>query len=593
LIHFYKRMSCGGAVSPPSLAVRGSNGFCLQKPADYAIHQGFRPDESKTCKFFQFSHDGSRLAWSNMSTVQIAVLKDGVWTVSTTIQQPKVYALQWSPRSSILATWEMYGSSPGQEPKPNLHLWDGQTGSKIKSFFQKKFGGWCPVWNKDESICSRLVTNEVQFYVNNDFSKIAHKIHMQKVSHYGMSTNSGSVHVVTYNPGHKGGPSFSKLFQFPNFGENEVLANKSFFQADSVDIKWNNPGTGALLLVQADVDKTGASYYGKQQLHYMNIKGDTSMVSLSKEGPIYSVSWSPKGDLFAVVFGFMPARTSLFNNKGDQVFDFGGGPKNLALFNPQSSILMIGGFGNLRGKIDMWDVSKPKPDLISSFDAPDTTDVKWNPDGQHLLTTTCAPRLRQGNGYKIWHYSGSLIHEKAITAPDELWEADWQAAEPGIFRSFSISKKQVQGIAPSAPQISKQVYRPPGARGTLSTFKLHDDEDVGPKKEEKDENLSKTALKNKKRREAAKKKREEEDASGKQDSTHSTSKSKNNEYRGAAGLLFDPEVEKKKKKINDKLNSIKTLKEMQAQGKQLEKNQLEKLAREAELLEELKKLTVN
>ena len=30
------------------------------------------------------------------------------------------------------------------------------------------------------------------------------------------------------------------------------------------------------------------------------------------------------------------------------VFDFGTGPKNTLLFNPQSNILMIGGFGNLR-----------------------------------------------------------------------------------------------------------------------------------------------------------------------------------------------------------------------------------------------------
>jgi len=40
----------------------------------------------------------------------------------------------------------------------------------------------------------------------------------------------------------------------------------------------------------------------------------------------------------------------------------------------------------------MWDVSGRT--LISSFDAPDTTDVKWNPDGQHIVTSTCAPRLR-------------------------------------------------------------------------------------------------------------------------------------------------------------------------------------------------------
>jgi translation initiation factor 2A len=67
----------------------------------------------------------------------------------------------------------------------------------------------------------------------------------------------------------------------------------------------------------------------------------------------------------------------------------------LALFNAQSSILMVGGFGNLRGRIEMWNVATNA--LISTFDAPDSTDVKWSPDGQHILTTTCAPRLRSDN----------------------------------------------------------------------------------------------------------------------------------------------------------------------------------------------------
>ena len=41
-----------------------------------------------------------------------------------------------------------------------------------------------------------------------------------------------------------------------------------------------------------EVDKTGASYYGKQQLHFMSCGGDTAMVQLAKEGPIYSVGRS-------------------------------------------------------------------------------------------------------------------------------------------------------------------------------------------------------------------------------------------------------------------------------------------------------------
>ena len=47
-------------------------------------------------------------------------------------------------------------------------------------------------------------------------------------------------------------------------------------------------GKSVLLLTQSEVDKTGASYYGKTQLHYADGSGDTAMVQLGKEGPIYS-----------------------------------------------------------------------------------------------------------------------------------------------------------------------------------------------------------------------------------------------------------------------------------------------------------------
>ena len=34
-------------------------------------------------------------------------------------------------------------------------------------------------------------------------------------------------------------------------------------------------------MTSTEVDKTGASYYGKQTLHYLSTKGETSMVMLS------------------------------------------------------------------------------------------------------------------------------------------------------------------------------------------------------------------------------------------------------------------------------------------------------------------------
>ena len=41
-------------------------------------------------------------------------------------------------------------------------------------------------------------------------------------------------------------------------------------------------GTAVLVLTTTDEDKTGASYYGEQSLHYISTSGDSSMVQLGK-----------------------------------------------------------------------------------------------------------------------------------------------------------------------------------------------------------------------------------------------------------------------------------------------------------------------
>lgn len=549
-----------------------------------------------------WSVDGSMLAWSNMTNVKVAAVgPDRKWSVLLTLEQPKVYCLAWSPRGGMLATWEQYTTTAGKAPEPNLHLFLVSTGEKVKSFFQKKMGGWCPMWTSEERYCSRMVSNEVQFYEGGNFDTIAHKLHLAKVEGYSLSpTASKACHLVAYVPGAKGGPSTCRLYQFPLFAEHQVVASKSFFQADSVEMTWNCQGSSCLLLTQSEVDKTGGSYYGKQQLHFISTRGDTAMVGLPKEGPVYSHSWAPSGQLFAVTYGFMPAKATMFDLKGEPVFDFGTGPRNQALFNPQSNILMIGGFGNLRGKIEMWSVEKKVK--VSEFEAPDSTMVSWCPDGQRFLTTTTAPRLRVGNGYKVWHYSGALQHEKAFSTGDELWEAAWQAQPEAP--SFQVTRQLAPGIAPSQPVAAKQAYRPPGARGTQSTFKLHDDEEAPQNlKKAEPEVLSKAAIKNKKRKEAAKAAKLAETSipiqkrSGDQASALNAAaahaqhiKESSATYQGAKGLLADPMKEKKVKKLTEKLGKIAKLREEQAGGRELEKNQVEMLAKEGDLLEELRQL---
>lgn len=54
---------------------------------------------------------------------------------------------------------------------------------------------------------------------------------------------------------------------------------------------------------------------------------------IAKQGPIYSVEWNPRGNEFCVVYGFMPAKATLFNIKCEPKFDFGTGPRNCVYFN--------------------------------------------------------------------------------------------------------------------------------------------------------------------------------------------------------------------------------------------------------------------
>ena len=92
-----------------------------------------------------------------------------------------------------------------------------------------------------------------------------------------------------------------------------------------------------------DVDATGKSYYGESKLtfpppsrtkwtrlvHPSVLTGHVSSlnrflsadgklegnVALGKEGPIHDVAWSPGGKEFVVVYGFMPAKATLFDTK--------------------------------------------------------------------------------------------------------------------------------------------------------------------------------------------------------------------------------------------------------------------------------------
>ncbi|XP_077204805.1 eukaryotic translation initiation factor 2A [Paroedura picta] len=577
----------------PLLAVRGSEGlYMVNGPPHFTENTTFERDSGKNCKVFAFSKDGSLFAWCNGEQINIVNVTSNKLLHSFDL--PKTVCLEFSPKGNVLATWQPYTSGKdGAAGVPNLQVLDVKMGNCLKSFIQKKTQNWCPCWSDDESICARSVNNELHFFENNDFSTIANKLHLQKVNDFVLSPGDQPSKVAVYVPGSKGAPSFVRLYQYPVFGGPQAaLANKSFFKADKVTLLWNSKATAVLVIASTEVDKTGASYYGEQTLHYIATNGESAVVQLPKNGPIYDAAWNPNAMEFCVVYGFMPAKATVFDLKCDPVFDFGTGPHNATYYSPQGHILVLAGFGNLSGQLDVWDVKNYK--LISKPQASDSTYFAWCPDGEHIVTATCSPRLRVGNGYKIWHYTGSILYKYEAPPNSELWQVAWQPCLEGTFPTKGVKYHTVPSKVPDDEPKAGQAYRPPALRNKpITSSKLHENEppqNMRPQSKGSDKPLSKTALKNQRKHEAKKVAKQEARAEGNQEIAPGSPVLNAAHAVAPSVTSGDPEVDKKIKNLKKKLKAIEQLKDQAATGKQLEKNQMEKIQKEAALLKELEDL---
>jgi translation initiation factor 2A len=180
----------------------------------------------------------------------------------------------------------------------------------------------------------------------------------------------------------------------------------------------------------------------------------------------------------------MPAKTMLFDQRVRTLHDFGSSPHNFISFNPQGRLIALAGFGNLAGKIDIFD--RRVLNKVCSIDAPNTSHCEWSPDGRVLLTATLSPRLRVDNGIKIWHCSGPLVHIQSI---DELYQTSWRPAAIESVSSFGPNlppapepsesvRSNVEALKQLASAKPAGAYRPPGARG-LATPAVYKREDEG------------------------------------------------------------------------------------------------------------------
>ena len=275
------------------------------------------------------SADGRLLAVVEEAAVRVLDAESGAEVMS--LPRPQVQALSLSPKGSFLLTWEKLVEG---EKTGNLMVWATTTGELVTHYVCKVLGQkslWPLLkWSDDEAVAYRLVSNEMHFFDGHAPTQQAvHKLRVEGIAKCALAPGVGPTHhVATFVPEKKGAPAVVRLWKHGDYGEGRFLASKSFYKASEVSLMWSPKSDALLIHTHTEVDRSGKSYYGETGLFFMTLAGKVSNVTLNKEGPIHDVQWSPAGDEFAVVFGFSPSRTALFNSKCEMTFDFGEAPRN-------------------------------------------------------------------------------------------------------------------------------------------------------------------------------------------------------------------------------------------------------------------------
>ncbi|CAE6434537.1 unnamed protein product [Rhizoctonia solani] len=435
---------------------------------------------SATSRAYTYSQDGRLFAY--ILPAGVYIVDAGTFKVVQAIEVPNIIELSFSPLATFLQTWERPQKLEEGAQHKNLRIWSVADGAELTSFTQKAQEGWTLQFTTNESHALRVVGQDVQVFSPAEWEKgVVDKLRVEGVTSVSISPAAQNPSLAVFIGEKKGAPATVRIYSLAALG-GAPICQKTFYKADKATFKWNAAGTHVLLFTQTDVDNSNKSYYGETNLYFLSAKGDFDCrVTLDKEGPIHDYTWSPNSKEFGVIYGYIPAKAVLFDQRVRPIHDFGSHPINFISYNPQSRLVALAGFGNLAGKIDVYD--RRTLAKVTTIDAPNTTWCQWSPCGRFLLTATLSPRLRVDNGVKIWHCTGPLIH---VQLEEELYQVSWQPIPAGTAAAFGQAlpvapapSPNVALLAPAKPAAAKPAgaYRPPGARGlaTPSIFKREDE----------------------------------------------------------------------------------------------------------------------
>ena len=402
-----------------------------------------------------FSDDGCYHAVATDSCVLVRAVA-GSWALEVPVR--RVVRMAFSPRGTYLVTWARQ-EQPGAK---NLLVWAVRAAAEAAqrraeapvAAFVRKVAAECVCWpllcwSGDERYCARVCAECVEVVPGDACGSTRPLLRLGvrgvglvdwcPVPHRPRAPAAGSDYLLgVFCRPHGTEPGFVAIYDAdPSRGKRaarEPLSQRSFARADSCSIKWNPAAArgqpqALLATVESDQDASGMSYYGESSLYILfadkpHLNG---LVPLRKKGNIHDVAWAPNGKLFAVVSGYMPAMTAVYEMQpnGHAVLRASLGPlaRNVVRFSPDSRLLFVGGFGNLAGDMDLFDTDKFA--VVGRANAHTTTQWEWSPDGAFICCAVTAPRRHVDNGFHLFAVNGQLV--LSVMVP-ELYDFAWQPA---------------------------------------------------------------------------------------------------------------------------------------------------------------------
>ncbi|EGR33544.1 hypothetical protein IMG5_049810 [Ichthyophthirius multifiliis] len=328
--------------------------------------------------------------------------------------------------------------------------------------------------------------------INVKNNEIIQQAEMQKIDFFSLSPTHD--YVVGCAPEHMMGYEKTQArLQFYNLEKGKREKVKNVEEAQEISLKWSPDGNNVCILTQAIHDQTGNSYYGQTIMLYYAFNSKKLLIIPTIEGPAHDFAWNPNSEDFMIISGYMPAKPVLYTSKCEPIFQFGNTHRNTIRYSPNGRFVLIGGFGNISGDVDIWDLKNLQK--IANFKAATASIIEWGKDSRTILTAVVTPRLRVDNNFKVFGFNGDLVNFGNFTHT-ELYDVQWKVQEKV---GKEISEEEIQKNCQQFLSKNNQGQAKTGGGGSFAAMLRSDKDDKPSKLTGQEEWILKTKEQNKKK----------------------------------------------------------------------------------------------